>query len=183
MGLLDLLGKVGKAVSQVQDAIKDASEQINSQLGNVQPQQRPAAQPAARQTFSDDDAPDYGGRTPQAYFAEILATAFPGYGIAENVPVADVVGDLSAEFKLYKSRPYQVYKAEWGQPYSFVFYAGGQPKGVVMLGSGHQPCSNVKFLIAREYAKKMGIGYVHFYTQMPNKRDYVISRVKLYLDI
>ena len=44
MGLFDLLGKFGKAVSQVQDAIKDASEQISSQLNNGQPQQRPAPQ-------------------------------------------------------------------------------------------------------------------------------------------
>jgi hypothetical protein len=181
MGLLDLLGKVGKAVSQVQDAIKDASEQINSQLGNAQPQQRPAAQPVARQDFSDDDGPDYGPQGAKAYFAQILATEFPGYGVAENVPVTDLAGFANDSFQLYKSRPYQAYKAEWGAPYTFVLYAGGGPKGIVMLGDGHSHCSNVKYLIARAYAKKLGLPYINFYTQMPNERDYVISRIRRFL--
>ena len=177
MGLFDLLGKVGKAVSQVQDAIKDASEQINSQLGGGQPQQRPAAQPAVRQTYPEST----GEIKPKSYFAEIIASEFPQYGVAENVPVTDLAGFANDSFQLYKTRPYQAYKAEWGAPYTFVLYADGGPKGVVMLGDGHSHCSNVKYLIARAYAKKLGLPYINFYTQMANERDYVISRIRRFL--
>ena len=97
MGLFDLLGKVGKAVSQVQDAIKDASEQISNQLNNGQPQQRPAPQPAARQTYPEST----GEIKPKSYFAEIIATEFPGYGVAENVPVTDLAGFANDSFQLY----------------------------------------------------------------------------------
>ena len=32
-------------------------------------------------------------------------------------------------------------------------------------------------LIARMYAKKLGIPYIGFYTQYPNERSYVINRI------
>ena len=28
------------------------------------------------------------------------------------------------------------------------------------------------------YAKKLGIPYINFYTQMPNEREYVIGRIR-----
>ena len=182
MGLLDLLGKVGKAVSQVQDAIKDASDQISDQLkdaGIELPKNAPksAPQPAVRQTYPEST----GEIKPKSYFAGIIAEAFPEYGVAENVPVTDLAGFANDSFQLYKTRPYQAYKAEWGAPYTFVLYAGGAPKGIVMLGDGHSHCSNVKYLIARAYAKKLGLPYINFYTQMPNERDYVISRIRKFL--
>ena len=179
MGLFDLLGKVGKAVSQVQDAIKDASDQISTQLkdAGVDLSKR-APQPAqVRQTYPEST----GEIKPKSYFAEIIASAFPQYGVAENVPVTDLAGFANDSFQLYESRPYQAYKAEWGAPYSFVLYENGGPKGIVMLGSGHSHCSNVKYLIARAYAKKLGLPYINFYTQMPNERDYVISRIRKFL--
>ena len=117
-----------------------------------------------------------------AYFREILATAFPQYTVRENVPVTDIAGFANDEFQLYKTRPRQAYKAEWGQPYTFVLEQLGSVKGVVMLGNGHSHDSNVKYLIARMYAKKMGIPYINFYTQMPNERDYVISRISKFLN-
>ena len=182
MGLFDLLGKVGKAVSQVQDAIKDASDQISTQLkdaGIELPKSTPRSspQPAARQTYPEST----GEIKPKSYFAEIIATEFPQYGVAEDVPVTDLAGFANDSFQLYETRPYQAYKAEWGAPYTFVLYADGGPKGIVMLGSGHSHCSNVKYLIARAYAKKLGLPYINFYTQMPNERDYVIFRIRKFL--
>ena len=117
----------------------------------------------------------------RAYFKEIMITEFPLYGIREDVAVTDLVGFANDEFQLYKTRPTQAYKAEWGQPYTFLLQQAGIPKGVVMLGKGHSHDSNVKYLIARMYAKKMGIPYINFYTQMPNERDYVISRIRKFL--
>ena len=118
----------------------------------------------------------------EAYFKEILLNAFPAYSIRENVAVTDLVGFANDEFQLYKTRPTQAYKAEWGKPYTFVLDEAGTPKAVVMLGDGHTHDSNVKYLIARMYAKKMGLPYINFYTQMPNERDYVIGRIRKMLN-
>ncbi len=112
------------------------------------------------------------------YFRDILRSEFPAFNIRENVPVTDLAGFASDEFQLYKSRPCQVYKAEWGQPYTFVLESAGNVVGVVMLGKGHSHDSNVKYLIARMYAKKLGVPYINFYTQMPNERAYVIGRIR-----
>ena len=51
-----------------------------------------------------------------------------------------------------------------------------------MLGNGHSHDSNVKYLIARMYAKKLDIPYINFYTQMDNKRGYVIERIRKFLN-
>ena len=116
-----------------------------------------------------------------AFFREIIQAEYPTLGIRENVPVTDVAGYANDTFKLYSTRPYQAYKAEWGQPYTFALYDGAVLKGVVMLGSGHSHDTNVKFLIARKYAQKAGAPYINFYTQMPNQRGYVIFRLKRFL--
>lgn len=116
-----------------------------------------------------------------AYFREIIQSEFPGYDVRENVPVTELAGFAADEAQLYKSRPRQVYKAEWGEPYTFVLSQGGAPKGIVMLGGGHSHFANVKYLVARMYAKKLGLPYINFYTQMPNERGYVVGRIHKYL--
>ena len=116
-----------------------------------------------------------------AYFREIIQSEFPGYDVRENVPVTELAGFAADEAQLYKSRPRQVYKAEWGEPYTFVLSQGGAPKGIVMLGGGHSHSANVKYLVARMYAKKLGLPYINFYTQMPNERGYVVGRIHKYL--
>ena len=118
----------------------------------------------------------------EAYFKEILLNEFPEYTIRENVPVSDLAGFASDEFQLYKTRPYQVYKAEWGQPYTFVLEKDSRAMAVVMLGNGHSHDSNVKYLIARMYAKKLGLPYINFYTQMANERGYVIERIRMFMN-
>ena len=115
-------------------------------------------------------------------FKEILLSEFPSYTIREKVPVPDLVGFATDEFKLYKTRPTQAYKAEWGQPYTFVLENAGKAIGVVMLGNGHSHDANVKYLIARMYAKKLGIPYINFYTQMANERSYVVGRIRKLLN-
>jgi len=162
----------GKLFSKVVDVAMDIIENSGN---DKQPSeqatssQRPIAQ--APQTERNDSEW-------KAYFKEILQSEFPAYGIRENVPVPDLAGFANDEFKLYDSRPKQAYKAEWGKPYTFVLESGGQPKAVLMLGNGHSHDSNVKYLIARMYAKKLGLPYINFYTQMPNEREYVIGRIR-----
>lgn len=157
------------ALKTALSGIESAAQQSSSQQASA-PALKPAANSAVRR---EEDCP--------AYFREILKTEFPQYEVKEKVPVTDLAGYANDSFQLYKTRPYQAYKAEWGQPYTFVLQQGGQPKGIVMLGGGHTHDSNVKYLIARMYAKKMGLPYINFYTQMPNERDYVISRIHRFM--
>ena len=139
-------------------------------------EERPAARPAAEPQRREPEPPvitDY-----PAYFAEILSSEFPQYTTKRNVPVTELAGFATDEFQLYATRPLQSYKAEWGTPYTFVLYQGSTPAAVVMLGSGTSHCKNVKYLISRMYAKKLGLPYINFYTQYPNERAYVIKRIR-----
>ena len=161
-----------KLVDVVKDNIENAAKQTTSQ---PKPTPQPTTSPRYEEEIERTEAEWL------AYSREILATEFAAYNVRENVPVTDLVGFANDEFKLYETRPTQAYKAEWGQPYTFVLEQAGIAKGVVMLGNGHSHDSNVKYLIARMYAKKLGIPYINFYTQMPNERDYVIGRIRKFM--
>ena len=168
---------LGRLFSRVVKTVKDSIEADQRQNTTAQP--RPMPQPAASTHYGEKERTDSEW---VVYFREILATEFAQYNIRENVPVTEVAGFATDEFQLYKSRPTQAYKAEWGQPYTFVLEQAGSIKGVVMLGKGHSHDSNVKYLISRMYAKKLGIPYINFYTQMPNEHDYVIGRIRKFLN-
>ena len=157
-----------------------AKEYIDDKPKNEQPRRQPQStpRPVVEPTVEREKTPAEW----EAYFKEILLTEFQSYSIRENVPVTELAGFASDEFKLYEKRPYQTYKAEWGQPYTFVLEKDGKAKGVVMLGNGHSHYNNVKYLIARMYAKKLGLPYINFYTQMPNERDYVIGRIRKFMN-
>ena len=171
----------GKLFSKVVDVVKENIETAVKQTSQTTTHSKPTPQPAAAPRYEEKEIE----RTDSewvAYFREILATEFAAYSVRENVPVTDVAGFVNDEFQLYKTRPRQAYKAEWGRPYTFLLEQAGVPKGVVMLGKGNSHDSNVKYLIARMYAKKAGIPYINFYTQMPNERDYVIGRIRKFLN-
>lgn len=140
-----------------------------------QAQQTRAQQKAERQSqplyaFTNDEQW-------MAYFREILAQEFSQYTIHENVPVQSLVGDVADTFTLYPSRPQQVYKAEWGLPYSFVFFKDDRVYGVLLLAKANKNYKQVKFLVSKMYAKKMGVPFISFYMDAPNEREYVIDRV------
>ena len=174
MGLGKLL--LQKLVDVAKEYI-DNSKNNASPVQQARPTQRPVAPTEERVVEREKIAAEWN-----VYFKEILMSEFPSYTIRENVKVTDLAGFVSDEFKLYKTRPNQVYKAEWGQPYTFVLENDGKAIAAVMLGSGHSHDSNVKYLIARMYAKKMGIPYIDFYTQMDNERSYVIGRIRRFLN-
>lgn len=167
----------GKILLKVVDIAKDYLESSNSNAPST-PQARPVQRPVSPVVEEEIDRTDAEW---ESYFKEILMSEFPSYTIRENVKVTDLVGFVSDEEQLYSTRPRQVYKAEWGQPYTFVLEAGGSPKGVVMLGKGHSHDENVKYLVARMYAEKLNLPYINFYTQMPNERSYVIGRIRKFL--
>ncbi len=172
----------GKLLLKLLGFAKDAAQDY---IENANKESQPSSQSRPSQSYiAPKPEPVEIERTPaewNAYFKEILLSEFPSYTIRENVKVTDLVGFVSDECQLYTTRPTQVYKAEWGQPYTFVLESDGKAKGVVMLGSGHSHDSGVKYLIARMYTEKLGIPYINFYTQMPNERDYVISRIHKFM--
>ena len=169
----------GKLFSKVVKTVKDSIEAEQRQT-STSPQPKSTSQPATTTHYEQEKEKTDSEWV--AYFREILATEFAAYSVRENVPVTDVAGLANDEFQLYKTRPRQAYKAEWGKNYTFLLEQAGNPKGVVMLGNGNSHNSNVKYLIARMYAKKSGIPYINFYTQMPNERDYVIGRIRKFLN-
>ena len=167
-----------KLVGLAKDAATDYIENANKE-SQPKPQSRPSQSYASSQPERVERE-----KTPSewnAYFKEILLSEFPAYTIRENVKVTDLVGFVADECQLYTTRPTQVYKAEWGQPYTFVLESDGKAKGVVMLGNGHSHDAGVKYLIARMYTEKLGIPYINFYTQMPNERSYVIGRIRKFM--
>ena len=168
-------------VNQVKDTVKEIDKSLNTQ--QTQKTSQPSSKPWQQAPAEEPVNPRYSEPVERtdaewvAYFREILQTEFSQYTFKEEVPVTELVGDVSDEFQLYSTRPRQAYKAEWGKPYSFVIYQAGVPRGVVMLGNGHSHDQNVKYLIARKYAQKMNLPYINFYTQMTNERNYVIERI------
>ena len=173
---MGLLKNLLKAVAG--DAIDKLKENLEQTVKTAAPQpQRPVQAAPERKA----EAPERSAAEWQAYFRDIIHSTFPGYVVRENVPVTDIAGFAASEGQLYKTRPRKVYKAEWGQPYSFVLYQGAAPAAVVMLGAGHSHDANVKYLVARMFAKQSGLPYINFYTQMPNERDYVVSRINKFL--
>ena len=170
---------LSKVVGIAKDAAKDYIENAVNEGRGTQPtgSSQSYTSPSAESVEIERTDAEW-----KAYFKEILLQEFPSYTIREDVKVTELAGFATDEFKLYKTRLTQAYKAEWGQPYTFVLESAGKANGVVMLGNGHSHDSNVKYLIARMYAKKLGIPYINFYTQMPNERDYVIGRIRKFLN-
>ena len=173
MGLLkNILGMVaGEMIGQIK----------NAAIGQTIANNTPSRPSNVNQYRPQQVEPDKTEAEWKSYFQGIINQEFPSYSVRENVPVTQLAGEAADEFQLYHTRPRQVYKAEWGQPYTFVMSEGGEPKGIVMLGSGHSHSANVKYLISRMYAKKLGLPYINFYTQMPNERDYVVQRIRKFL--
>lgn len=156
-----------------------------SRLFGSKPEPKPAQQPISQQPQTAFQNCIITVIPPpesfMGYFRQIIQTEFPEYTLREKVAVTELVGHAADLMQLYSTRPYQVYQAEWGQPYSFVLYKDGIVKGVVMLGDGHSHNSGVKFLISRKYAQKVGVPYINFYTQFDNKTDYVVARIRKFL--
>lgn len=173
MGLFkDLLkGVAGDLVAKVQQAANAAMS------GTTSESSQPHSGGRGSFVAPSAEAPVRSEAESVSYFSGILASRFPQYTVRRNVPVTELAGNATDSFQLYSTRPTQAYKAEWGEPYTFVLSEGGVPKGIVMLGSGHSHDAKVKYLISRMYAKKLGLPYINFYTQMPNEEEYVVGRI------
>lgn len=116
------------------------------------------------------------------YFKEILTKYYSEYAIKENIPVVEIAGYANDVFQLYATRPFQAYKAEWGNPYTFGMYKNDELKALIMIGDGYQLCKKVKYLISRMYAKKCNTPYITFFWEAPNRKDYVVERINKFLN-
>lgn len=174
--------EINKAKRSVEQGLR-SSFQPRQQQSQPAPQQRP--QPQQPQPQYDEDFPEVPNYTEAQWldhFRQILNTDFGKYSIRENIPVQELAGDVSDEFQFYANRPQQAYKAEWGYPYTFVFYENGKARGVILLGKSQSQYKHVKLLISKMYAKKMGLPFITFYMDAPNERNYVIQRIHKFLD-
>ena len=161
------------------DAKDEKSGGYNTSYGNYNKSYKSEHTTPEKTTFNDDDDDVL---ITDDYFEEILHCEFPQYSIEKQVPVTNLAGFAADYFQLYQTRPMQAYKAEWGQPYTFVLKKAGIPVGVLMTGYGSCHSRQVKYLISRMYAKKMGLPYISFYLDMRNRREYVISRIRKFMN-
>lgn len=181
MDLKTFLKKIVGTVEQI------ASSSTKPQQSASSTTQQAASSPsAAQQTYR----PQPACQAPQRdlsesewinYFGQILAEEFSRYNVMRNVPVQDLVGNVSDEFQLYATRPRQAYRAEWGMPYTFLLCEGSVAKGVVMIGKSQRQWKYVSFLISKMYAKKLGLPFISFYMDAPNERGYVVNRIHSFL--
>ena len=102
--LFEIAGKVASVAQEIAAKQEAAAKQST---------------PAAATTHYDAPVEEKTDAEWHTYFREIIQSEFAGYDIKENVPVTELAGFAADEAQLYKSRPRQVYKAEWGEPYTF----------------------------------------------------------------
>lgn len=175
MDLKTFLKKVAGTVEEIAKS-PSAPQRTSSSPSSAQQTCRPQPQPSYQESQPDRSDSEW-----MAYFRQILAEDFGQYTVREHVPVQELVGNVSDEFQLYATRPRQAYKAEWGKPYDFVLYEGDRVKGVIVIGKYQSQYKHVSFLIAKMYAKKMGVPFVSFYMDAPNEHDYVVNRIRSYV--
>lgn len=171
MDLKTFLKKVVGTVEQITSS-STKPQQSTSTPSAAQPSYQPSYQ-AQQRDLSDAEWINY--------FKQILAEEFSQYNVMQNVPVQELVGNVSDEFKLYATRPRQAYKAEWGMPYTFLLCEGSVAKGIVMIGKYQKQYKYVSFLISKMYAKKLGLPFISFYMDAPNERNYVVERIKKFM--
>ena len=97
-----------------------------------------------------------GGHT-AGYFKEILTSEFADYELREKVSPSELGGD--------------------GRPYDFVLVKGGKIVAVIPLAE-HNRTSNSAWKNARTAAESAKVPFINFHLHMPNKRDFVIDRIK-----
>ena len=130
----------GKLFNKLVDVVKENIETAAKQTTQTTSQPKPTPQPAATPHYEEEIY-----RTDSewmAYFREILATEFAAYNVRENVAVTEVAGFANDEFQLYKTRPRQAYKAEWGQPYTFVYLVRNPTLTPQLEKTHHTPLSS-----------------------------------------
>lgn len=181
---MDLKTFLRKIAGTVEDIANSAtsSQQSSGSPSSSQQSYRPQPQPQPQPTYQEPQR----DRTPAewlAYFKQILDENFSQYNVMQNVPVQDLVGNVSDEFQLYATRPRQAYKAEWGKPYDFLLCEGSVAKGVIVIGKYQGQYRHVSFLIAKMYAKKLGLPFISFYMDAPNERGYVVNRIRKFMNL
>ena len=181
--VVDIIGmvKASKKQEELKDSVKPTPTPTTKSTTTATPK------PASNLNTIEDEDEDEDEQVVRSfietkyYFKGIFGVNFGDYEVRENIPVVDVAGYANEKFKLYETRPYQAYKAEWGNPYTFGLFQNDEAKALIMVGDGHEMCKKVKYLISKMYAKKCNIPYITFWVEAPNEKKYVIDRINKYL--
>lgn len=88
----------------------------------------------------------------------VLRTDFSMYEVKENISPTTIGG--TGKFV----------------PYTFGLYESGQPKAFIMV-TDHNKEQLRTFRWSKEEAEKNGIPFINFFTQFPNKMEYVKNRL------
>ncbi len=100
----------------------------------------------------------------RAMMPDILQSEFSGYAVQSGV-AASMLG--------------------WGtsvaKPYDYVLYRNGAPVAAIML-TDHNRDRNAPFINAKAFCAQAGAAFINFYTHRPNRRDYVVNRIKGFLN-
>ncbi len=169
MGLFDKLTQQG--LGALKESIEkstgiDLDEAAKQFVNSVQ--QNSAAQNSAAQSFPaapSAAAPVAASGNIQSYFNGILSESFPDCELRAGATAASLGLTAAANAK----------------PYDFALLRGGQPVGVVML-TPHNRDNNAAFKSARSAAETARVPFVNFYTHFPNEKNYVVRRLKSFIN-
>ena len=106
----------------------------------------------------------------KAFFAEIFATQFPEFDVKQDVSateLADITGVIT-----------DIHPA--CTPVDFLISKDGQPFIAMVLVSA-RTYRGMNVLGTKAICDMAQLQYVRFYTDMPNKKDYVVNRLRSFL--
>ncbi len=115
------------------------------------------------------------------YFREILQTKFSEYSVYENQPLTNIIGEQVDTFQLYKTRPFQQYRSEWGIPVDFLVCKDNIPVLAIVIGEKWSQHARVKFRITKAFLQRVNIAYLPFYSELENDTRYIVDRIAKHL--
>lgn len=125
---------------------------------------------AVKQDYEFDDDTRMTREELKAYFADIFATEFPEFEVRADVP-ANELADLTNVITV-------VHPA--CTPVDFLVMANDKPFIALVLVSA-STYRGMNVLGTKAICDLAQLQYVRFYTDMPNKRDYVVNRLRSFL--
>lgn len=160
MGLFDKLKK--QAFSGLVDKIEKATGlDVDGSDSRQNYSQPPKAAPVQQRTSYNQPAE----KRSAPYFASIIRECFPQYIVRQRLTAAELglpaVGNERA--------------------YDFVLYSGSRIAGVIML-TPHNRDRCRAFYNAKSAVALNGIPFINFFLHYPNERDYVVARIRSYLN-
>ena len=153
MGFFDNLLKKG-ANRVLSNLVNDAADKLTDKIEDKIAERTDTAttvNSSSKQTVSNSSSA-------VDTISNVLRTDFSRYEVKENVSPTTIGG--TGNFI----------------PYTFGIYENGQPKAFIMV-TDHNKEQLRAFRWSKEEAEKNGIPFINFFTQFPNKTEYVKNRL------